>query len=259
MSLRLKPSHLFLAVSNEPAENSPRSSSAPGRNSERSSPNFSKARAKIGQRTKRSLRRKRKELQLRAVVLKKIVPLLVLRGPAARPALVVEYLLHPKASQRRIQQRQQREVILFRRVCGKLDHRRRLLEDLSAAVQNKVIVGRDVGVGDGEGGAEATRARNRLRTRTTAARSPGRSSRPDSLAGRREVRTARPQEAPEYRRIRASGARADMASSYGKQNGVVADVDSPIPDADRRRRLRDDVDVGSTPARFAARVSAREQ
>src|SRR5690606_18612108 len=67
----------------------------------------------------------------------------------------MHHLLHPKARGRAVQEAKEGEVVLLGRAGGELDDRRASIEDLSAAVEDEVVVRRDEGEGDGEGRAES--------------------------------------------------------------------------------------------------------
>ena len=59
-------------------------------------------------------------------------------------------LLQPEACHRRIEQPEQPQVLVLAAAGGQLDHRRRLLKDLAAAIEDKVVVGGDFRKRDGQ-------------------------------------------------------------------------------------------------------------
>lgn len=98
---------------------------------------------RVGRR-EREVRRDREELHLRRVVLEELLPVRRCDATALSPqALVVEDLLHPEARGRRVEQAQQREVVVLGRARRELDDRRAAVEDLAAAVEDEVVVGGD--------------------------------------------------------------------------------------------------------------------
>ena len=90
-------------------------------------------------------------LQRRCGELVPVRPRLCVRvhpAPISGSALVVAVLLEPEAGDDEFRTPQHREVIVLRRACGELDHRRRRLKTLSTAIQHEVVVRRDVGERD---------------------------------------------------------------------------------------------------------------
>ena len=59
-------------------------------------------------------------------------------------ALRITYLLQPEASSRRVEQAQKFKVLVVGRIGRKLNDRRVTVKDLSARVEMKVVVGRDI-------------------------------------------------------------------------------------------------------------------
>ncbi len=67
-----------------------------------------------------------------------------------RCSLIVTHLLQPEAGGRGVEEAEQADMVVFRGTRRQLDDWRRLLEDLAAAVERKVVVRSDFAESDGE-------------------------------------------------------------------------------------------------------------